>query len=175
MPVRDADSFMFSSEKNIAVGCNRGASGIDGVIASACGFAAGYRRPVTLIIGDLAMLHDMNSLKIVSESEYPVRVIIINNNGGGIFHFLPIAGFENVFEEFFAAPINLNFEKPAEMFDLDYFVPSSVTEFRKAFEGLQKSNKSGIIEVKIDRNENFAEHCQILSLLHQDLNGVLDW
>lgn len=75
------------------VAANRGASGIDGVLSSAAGFAAGLRGPVTLVVGDLSFLHDTNGLMLVRSQPpgAPLTVVLINNGGGGIFNFLPVA------------------------------------------------------------------------------------
>lgn len=76
------------------MGANRGASGIDGVLSTAAGFAAGMGRPCSLLIGDLSFLHDINGLNMLrgGEARPPLTVVLINNAGGGIFSFLPIAG-----------------------------------------------------------------------------------
>ena len=158
MPVRDADSFMALQSGNIMVGCNRGVSGIDGVLASACGFAAGCRRPTTLLIGDLALLHDLNSLALVSRSEQPVIIVVLNNNGGGIFHFLPISQFETVFEPYFGTPHNLTFDHAAEMFNLPYARPTSGDEFAAVYRKARANRQSVLIEIITDRRANVEEH-----------------
>lgn len=165
MPVRDADGFIKPVSKDIPVGANRGASGIDGVIASACGFAAGSRRPTTLLIGDLALIHDLNSLDIAARSDYPVIIIVINNNGGGIFHFLPVSQFLKTFEEYVAAPHGLSFEYAAEMFDLPYYHPATIDKFQSFYRQARNNGKSAVIEITIDRRGNFAEHEAIRNYL----------
>ncbi|MEZ5357883.1 MAG: 2-succinyl-5-enolpyruvyl-6-hydroxy-3-cyclohexene-1-carboxylic-acid synthase [Candidatus Zixiibacteriota bacterium] len=167
MPVRDADSFMPVSKKAIQVGANRGASGIDGILASACGFSAGCDRAVTIIIGDLAFLHDIGSLKLIRENKKPAIVVVINNNGGGIFHFLPIARHESVFEEYFGTPHGLTFGKVGEMYGLPYSTPKSVGEFSEAYLDLLKQGRSGIIELIADRQENPAQHAMIRERVHE--------
>lgn len=171
MPVRDADSFIPVSRKGITVGCNRGASGIDGVVASACGFAKGCNRPTTLIIGDLACYHDLTSVKLVCDSANPVILIIINNNGGGIFHFLPIAEHDDIFEKYFATPQNIYFASIAGIFDLPYYNPQSLNDFRKSYNELVSENKSGLIEINIDREDNYKEHEKIRNLITQKIAG----
>jgi len=169
MPVRDADGFIIPVLKDIPVGANRGASGIDGVIASACGFAAGSRRPTTLLIGDLAFIHDLNSLDIAARSDYPVVIVVINNNGGGIFHFLPVVKFQDAFEDYFGTPHGLSFERAAEMFDLPYYHPATIDRFQSFYRQARNNGKSAVIEITIDRRENFAEHEAIRNYLHQRL------
>ncbi|GAB4521327.1 MAG: 2-succinyl-5-enolpyruvyl-6-hydroxy-3-cyclohexene-1-carboxylic-acid synthase [Anaerolineales bacterium] len=100
---------------------NRGLSGIDGTIASAAGAAAASRRPTLLLIGDLAFLHDMNSLHLLRHVEAPFVILLLNNNGGGIFHRLPIAAHEPPFTELFRMPHGMTFEHTARQFGLQYF------------------------------------------------------
>src|SRR5699024_6951993 len=90
MPIRDVDTFWFGSEKNIFISANRGANGIDGIISTAIGMASGGRR-VTLLIGDLSFLHSINGLLLAKRYQLPITIVIVNNNGGGIFSFLPQA------------------------------------------------------------------------------------
>ena len=90
MPVRDMDLYGVTGRNNIYAATNRGASGIDGVIASAAGFAVGRQSLTTLLIGDLAFVHDVSSLSLIRSLPVPLVIVVINNQGGGIFHFLPI-------------------------------------------------------------------------------------
>eukprot|EP00775_Hariotina_reticulata_P012526 gene12526-12659_t len=96
------------------VAANRGASGIDGVLSTAAGFAAGLKRPVTLVIGDLSFLHDVNGLSLLRGGEMspPLTVVLVNNKGGGIFSFLPVAGAvgPEAFERLWGTPQNVDLE-----------------------------------------------------------------
>ncbi|MCK4462514.1 MAG: 2-succinyl-5-enolpyruvyl-6-hydroxy-3-cyclohexene-1-carboxylate synthase, partial [candidate division Zixibacteria bacterium] len=118
LSIRLMDSFADFTKKSVTqtppVACNRGASGIDGTIAAAAGYAVGLRRPVTLLLGDLALLHDLNSLAVVRSLEYPMTIVLINNDGGGIFSLLPVAEREDIFEKYFATPHGLTFASSAE-------------------------------------------------------------
>lgn len=89
MPVRDIDSFFFNTPKRIRIVGTRGASGIDGVVSTAVGAAATGDGPVALLIGDLSFLHDLNGLWPVGRYNLDLTVVLVNNNGGGIFSFLP--------------------------------------------------------------------------------------
>ena len=91
MPVRDMDMYGLPTGRPVPVMANRGASGIDGTLATAAGIGKGLHVPVTVVVGDLALLHDINSLHLLHQVDLPLIVVVINNNGGGIFHFLPIA------------------------------------------------------------------------------------
>lgn len=128
LPVRHLDQFGQPQAKNLRLFANRGASGIDGTIASACGAAAagGLNRHLVLVIGDLAFLHDLNSLLYLHHDPQNMSIVLINNDGGGIFQHLPIAdaakrsGFEELFEQLFTVPHGLRFEHAAQLFHLDY-------------------------------------------------------
>ena len=154
LPVREMDMYAVSDGARIPVDYNRGVSGIDGTIASAIGYANGIERPVTLLIGDLAFLHDLNSLALVKQSKFPITIIIINNDGGGIFSFLPVAEIVKKFEKYFGTPHGLSFEKSAEQFDIIYQNPKTIADFTKIYCASQKKRKSSIIEVNTQRSAN---------------------
>ncbi|MEL6824408.1 MAG: thiamine pyrophosphate-binding protein, partial [Calditrichota bacterium] len=158
MPVRDMDMYASYSGKMVSVAANRGASGIDGTLASACGYAEGNQRPTTLIIGDLAMLHDLNSLQFLKQDTPPLTVIVVNNSGGGIFSFLPIKQHEQIFDPWFSTPHKFTFESAAKMFRVRYSSPESCAEFRECYRAAKKANVHHIIEVKTDQEENLMLH-----------------
>jgi 2-succinyl-5-enolpyruvyl-6-hydroxy-3-cyclohexene-1-carboxylate synthase len=120
MPIRLLDMYAPSLGRIVEIAANRGASGIDGALASACGYAIGLEQPVALLIGDLALLHDLNSLALAAQSPYPVTIIVLNNNGGRIFEHLPIAEHSDLCGQFFVAPHGYTFEHAARMFGLSY-------------------------------------------------------
>jgi len=161
MPARDADGCGITTDRDIAVGCNRGASGIDGTIASAAGFADGLGRRVALLIGDMAFLHDLNALLLVRDSGYPVVIILINNDGCGIFSFMPIAKHPAHFERFFGAPHGLRFREAARAFGLGYHHPNDMAGIERAFRSAFRGNKSSIIEIQTDRRKNAKRHREI--------------
>jgi 2-succinyl-5-enolpyruvyl-6-hydroxy-3-cyclohexene-1-carboxylate synthase len=157
MPVRDADMFVEVRRVDVLTGSNRGASGIDGVLASAAGFAAGAGRATTVLMGDLALLHDLNALDLVRRSEHPLVVVVVNNDGGGIFSFLPMAG-TPAFEKFFGTPHGRSFEHAAAMFDLPYACPADREAFERAYREALTSGRSTLIEVRTDRAGNVEVH-----------------
>ena len=91
MPIRDQEAFLPARPTDALFLCNRGANGIDGLISSGIGAAAASGRPTTILSGDLGLLHDVGGLAALREVETPVRIVVIDNDGGGIFHFLPQA------------------------------------------------------------------------------------
>ncbi|MGC9526702.1 MAG: 2-succinyl-5-enolpyruvyl-6-hydroxy-3-cyclohexene-1-carboxylic-acid synthase [Limnospira sp.] len=167
MPVRDMDNYGLYGGNYVRIGANRGASGIDGIIASATGFCQGLNAPTTLTIGDLAFLHDLNSLSLVRSLPHPLWIIAINNNGGGIFSFLPISQFEDVFEPYFGTPQNLNFSHAAKLFDIEYFAPQSLEDFVRDYQRAIASQKSAILEIKTDRQNNRELHQKITQNVRQ--------
>jgi len=170
LPVREMDMYADSSGSSIPVEYNRGASGIDGTIASAAGYANGIKKPVTLLIGDLAFLHDLNSLSLVKNSKFPLTIVLLNNDGGGIFSFLPISNIGPTFEKYFGTPHGLSFQKSAEQFDIKYICPKTIDEFKKQFRSSQKSRSSSIIEIKTGRKANFEMHQRISSAIKSELD-----
>jgi len=160
MPVRDLDTYAAADGAPVPVAANRGASGIDGTVATAAGFARGLGRPVTLLIGDLALLHDLNSLAMLRGVH--VIVVVVNNDGGGIFSFLSIARHEEFFEPYFGTPQGVGFEAAAKMFGLAYELPGTMEDFVEAYGSACARGSSTLIEVKTDRGENVALHRRLL-------------
>ena len=163
MPVRDLDTYAATDGAPAPVAANRGASGIDGTVATAAGFAHGLGRPVTLLIGDLALLHDMNSLAMLRDLH--VVVVVLNNDGGGIFSFLPVASRKEFFEPYFGTPQGVGFEPAAQMFGLGYEHPGTTEELVGSYRAACSRGYSTLIEVKTDREENVALHRRILEMV----------
>jgi 2-succinyl-5-enolpyruvyl-6-hydroxy-3-cyclohexene-1-carboxylate synthase len=166
MPIRDLDMYAFhhppSTIHHSPIGANRGTSGIEGAIAAATGFAVGLQATVTAIVGDLSSLHDLNSLALLAHNPQPVIVVIINNDGGGIFSFLPIAKSTEIFDTYFGTPHGLEFSQAAGMFKLDYYHPQTADELIRDYQQALANHRSAVIEVTTDRSENLQ--------LHQDLD-----
>jgi 2-succinyl-5-enolpyruvyl-6-hydroxy-3-cyclohexene-1-carboxylate synthase len=168
MPVRDANSFFFPRFYRAPIFGNRGLSGIDGNIATAIGLAQGAQRPLLAVLGDLAALHDLNSLAQIKKAKAPVIFLVINNQGGAIFHFLPIAQKKDVLEEFFVGAHDFNFEAAAAMFHIPYH---SVTDFSIVSRAL-KEEKSCILELDTNRVENHALHESIQEKLNKCFTSI---
>ncbi len=160
MPIRDLQTFLNRSEhSDIQVYANRGASGIDGTLSTVAGIAHSDSRQGIVLLGDLAMLQDINSLTLLKECN--VTIIVINNNGGGIFNMLPIALESEAFEKVLGTPHGLNFQNAAEQFHIPYSAVSSCIEFRESIRSSITTSGPSIIEVQTDRVQN--------ALLHQTL------
>ena len=167
MPIRDVDTFWFGSEKNIFISANRGANGIDGIISTAIGMASGGRR-VTLLIGDISFLHSLNGLLLAKRYQLPITIVIVNNNGGGIFSFLPQAKEEeNYFDVLFGTPQEVEFEKAAEMFGVTYEQPTDWAAYREALQDSYTHNSCSIIELKTNRDHNVKWHREKWQVIEQ--------
>lgn len=172
LPVRLVDMFGTISDADITIGSNRGASGIDGTVASAAGFSHSSNKQTTLLIGDLALLYDINSLGMLNELNKPVTIVCLNNNGGGIFSHLPIADYKQVFEKYFGTPHNLHFKHAAEMFDLNYHQPQSCQEFQQTYQKSLKAKKSTLIEINTNRAKNYKEIKDIQLKIKNSINKL---
>ena len=161
MPVRDVDTFGCPRPDPVIVAANRGASGVDGTIATATGFARGLGKGVTLMMGDQAFLHDLNSLRLCRTLDTPFVIVVLNNDGGGIFSFLPIAGFADVFETYFGAPHGMNFDHAAALFDLEYARPATADGFVEAYGEARRRPGTTVIEVQTTRRDNYEVHASL--------------
>lgn len=159
MPVRDLNRHASTEGSSVPVFANRGASGIDGTVATTAGVAQARNSPATLLIGDLALWHDLNSLALIEAQ--PIVVVVVNNDGGGIFHFLPIEEHADVFDPYFTTPQGRTFEGAADMFGLSYHQPTTLEAFRGAYEDACCREGPTLIEVQTDRNENRDVHAHL--------------
>jgi 2-succinyl-5-enolpyruvyl-6-hydroxy-3-cyclohexene-1-carboxylate synthase len=157
MPIRDVDTFFSKTEKDITIFANRGTNGIDGVVSTALGIQAARQRPTWLLIGDLSFLHDVNGLIVSRFHETDLTIVIMNNDGGGIFSYLPQAESGNHFERLFGTPTGLRFEHIAAMYDAQYSSIESIEEFEQELSQEKKKNIR-IIEVFTNRKENVIAH-----------------
>jgi 2-succinyl-5-enolpyruvyl-6-hydroxy-3-cyclohexene-1-carboxylate synthase len=157
MPIRDVDAFGPGSAALIRVLANRGANGIDGTTSTALGVAASSNKPTLLLTGDLALIHDLGGLVTASRHELSLAIVVINNNGGGIFSFLPIADFPEHFEALFATPHGLVLSRVADLFGARHHSPTTASELRRA---LKTSIEGGLhlVEVQTNRADNPASH-----------------
>jgi len=174
MPIREIDSYGAPNSNSITIGSNRGASGIDGTIASAAGFATALEKPTTLLIGDLAFLYDLNSLSMIRELKNSMVIVVQNNNGGGIFSFLPINTIGKNFEKFFGTPHHLTFHGAADLFDLNYVQADSPEKFAQTYAIALKSRTSTIIEVPTERADNLKIHQQLQTYIKKTINSILN-
>ena len=160
MPVRDVEALWPVRDDGPRVLSNRGANGIDGLPSSAFGAAAAGAGAVTLLVGDVAVLHDLGGLLAHRRLGLDLRLVVLNNDGGGIFSFLPVAEAAppGVFEAHVATPHGTDFARVAALFDLPY----------TRAENLDDVTRPGLVEVRTDRAENLALHRR----LHAAMEGA---
>ena len=161
MPVRDVDGYGRPGPLDIEVLSNRGASGIDGVVSTALGCAGGGAGPVAVLLGDIAFYHDMNGLLATRDSGLQVIFVVVDNDGGGIFHMLPIRDFEPAFTPYFATPHGLDFEHAARLYGLPFADAADPAELAEAVRAAVASPGSRIIRVRTDRETNRRSHERI--------------
>lgn len=169
MPIRDQEAFLAPAEADALFLCNRGANGIDGLVSSGIGAAHASGRPTTIVTGELGLLHDLGGLAALREVETPVRVVAIDNDGGGIFHFLPqeaaLDGAE--FEALLGTPRGVDVAKAAALFDLPHRRLESLAELPDAL-----AAGTGLIEVRTDRHANVALHRHLTARVHEALDSL---
>jgi 2-succinyl-5-enolpyruvyl-6-hydroxy-3-cyclohexene-1-carboxylate synthase len=159
MPIRDQETFLPSGPACVRFLCNRGANGIDGLISSGIGAATASSRPTWILTGDLGLFHDMNALESLRSAQVPVRIVVFNNNGGGIFEFLPQAGEieRDEFEALFGTAVGVDPEGIAKLHGVPYARLGGTADLREAAE------HTGVIEVTTDRKANLALHRELTS------------
>ena len=162
MPVRDLDTFLPQRERALRCLSNRGANGIDGVVSSALGASAADRGPVVLVIGDISFFHDLNGLLAARKHALNLLVVLLNNDGGGIFSFLPQAEDSlqatSDFELLFGTPHGLQFRPFVEGYGGRFTRVESWTAFDAAVaDGLERGGLQ-VVEVPTDRAHNVAQH-----------------
>jgi 2-succinyl-5-enolpyruvyl-6-hydroxy-3-cyclohexene-1-carboxylate synthase len=137
---------------------NRGANGIDGLVATAYGIASARQGPVVLLIGDVALAHDLGSLLTGSRLGIPLTIVCLDNGGGGIFDFLPISAQTDVFEEHVATPTGVDLAHAAAAYGARHVAVASLDELR---EGLEEADGTTLLHVRSDRAGNVALHRRV--------------
>ena len=159
MPIRCFDLYADLSSERIVMS-NRGASGIDGTIATAVGVVMAEGKRVSVVIGDLAMLHDLNSLALAAQSSVPLTIVLFNNQGGGIFSHLPVRQ-QSTFEPLFLTPHSFGFQSAAEQFGLSYVAPATISDLRRALDDAENELQSTLIELRLDWKRDVELHQSI--------------
>lgn len=171
MPIRDLDTFFNKTTKDIQLYANRGTNGIDGVVSSALGAQAALNRPGYLLIGDLAFLHDLNGLVVTRFQSTDMTIIVMNNDGGGIFSYLSQSTETNYFEHLFGTPTGLEFSHIAAMYNAQYNAVHSKESFKEAL-AEEKSKDIRIIEVFTNRQVNTETHRKLWADISRELDSV---
>ena len=161
MPVRDVEAFTAVRDDGPRVLCNRGANGIDGTVSSAFGAAAVSGGPVVLLVGDVALAHDVGGLLAARRLGLAITIVLLDNDGGGIFEFLPLAGARDIFEEHVATPHGLDFAQAAALYGCAFVDVADLDGLRAALDGALGSDTTTIVRVRSDRAANLALHREL--------------
>jgi 2-succinyl-5-enolpyruvyl-6-hydroxy-3-cyclohexene-1-carboxylate synthase len=173
MPVREIETFWPVRYDPPRVLCNRGANGIDGTVSSAFGAAAHGEGPVVLLIGDVALAHDIGGLLAAKRLELQLTIVLLDNGGGGIFDFLPVsraamAQENDIYTRHIATPTDIDFAAVAELYGLKYKHAQTIPALRAALEhALAPQAGSTIVHVKSDRAANVELHGRMWSAVSQ--------
>ncbi|MDP1821240.1 MAG: thiamine pyrophosphate-dependent enzyme, partial [Acidimicrobiales bacterium] len=168
MPVRDLECYA-RPRPGLLVHANRGANGIDGVVSTAVGVAAGTRRPTALLVGDLAFLHDSNGLLGLADRALSLVIVVVDNDGGGIFSFLPQAqALERArFEALFGTPHGLDLVALARGYNVD---SRAVHDVGPAVRDAIRAGGVRVLVARSDRHANVGLHDD----LHHAAAAALD-
>ena len=159
MPVRDVETFWPARDAPPRALSHRGANGIDGTVSGALGAAAGGAGPVVLLIGDVALAYDLGALASATRLGLSLTIVLLNNDGGGIFSFLPVARERDAFEEHVATPHGLDFARAAALYGCAYTRADDPAALRTALDAA--ADGVALIEVRTDRDENVALHRRV--------------
>jgi 2-succinyl-5-enolpyruvyl-6-hydroxy-3-cyclohexene-1-carboxylate synthase len=167
MPVRDLDSFMVPRQ-GLRVVANRGASGIDGFVSTAVGVALGTGQPTLALAGDLSLLHDVNGL-LLEHDRPDLVLVVVNNDGGGIFSFLPQAAFQDGFERLFGTPHGMDLRHLAAAYGCGYRRLERADELEAIVAEAQTAGGVQIVEVRTDRAANLDLHRRLLAAVAESI------
>lgn len=174
MPVRDLDAFLAPHPQAPRVVAHRGTNGIDGVVSAAAGTNAALGTPVVLLAGDLALLHDVGGLLAAGLLGVDLTIVVPNNDGGGIFSFLPIAGTipRETFERYFLTPHGTDLSAVLGGLGIRHRRAVDPTELREALDVAARTGGVDVIEVPVDAAANVAQHRAVEQAVHAALAGV---
>ncbi|MCP4087946.1 MAG: 2-succinyl-5-enolpyruvyl-6-hydroxy-3-cyclohexene-1-carboxylic-acid synthase [Actinomycetia bacterium] len=175
MPVRDLDAFLPHSGRALRILANRGASGIDGLASCALGAAAAHEGPVVLFTGDLAFLHDIGGLLAATRLGLDLTVVVVDNNGGGIFSFLPIAaqGESIDFRTLFHTPHDLDLAGVSGLAGVEHERVSTPEGLGLALAASIGSPGVQVIEVPVDPVADLVQHRAVTAAVGQAIAPAL--
>jgi len=181
MPVRDLDGWLPSTDRAITVHSNRGANGIDGVISTALGSAAVASGPVALVVGDIAFLHDLNALVAARLHGLSATIVLVNNDGGGIFSFLPQAqpaaavpgaGLPEHYEELFGTPHGIDVGPIVSALGGEHRIVGHAELAAAVAESVGRSGVQ-VLELRTDRERNVELHLAVTAIVGRVLAGLV--
>jgi len=159
MPIRDLETFFPAHEAALRFLANRGANGIDGVVSSALGAALANEDRGWLVTGDLALIYDLSGLAAARRLGVDLTIVCVNNGGGGIFDFLPVAEHADpdLFETQIVTPSGIALREVAALADLPHVVAKDADTVAAALD------EPGLIEYRTDREQNVAKHRELFA------------
>ncbi|MFP8952474.1 2-succinyl-5-enolpyruvyl-6-hydroxy-3-cyclohexene-1-carboxylic-acid synthase [Natrialbaceae archaeon A-arb3/5] len=169
MPIRDADRFGRPRAAELTVLANRGASGIDGITSTALGAGSATGEPLVLVTGDLALYHDSNGLLAIDRCDVDATIVLLDNDGGGIFHKLPIEAFDPPFTDQFKTPHGLAFDDLAELYDLE-FESVDPASFTDAYRRSLASSGTQILSVSFDAAGSHRRREELRDRVRRSIN-----
>ncbi len=174
LPIRHVDQFGVSRARPLHVYANRGASGIDGTTSSALGIAAAEpARPLVFLTGDVAFYHDMNGLLALRQHDLRnVTIVLLNNDGGGIFRRLPVAGLDPAFTELFITPHGLDFSHVAALYGLSHIRCTSLDGFRGALADAVGNEEPTLLEIHTDGADDVNHVRALVRALAEHLRAL---
>jgi len=173
MPIRDADTFWPAAAPGQRFLANRGASGIDGLVSTGLGAAAAAPAvPTVVLLGDLSMYHDMNGLWAARRHGLRATIVVLDNDGGGIFSFLPQAGHPDVFEELFGTPLGLRLEDVARLYGLPFHEAAEASALPGALRAALAEDGVSLVRVPFERPGSVAGHRACWSAVSEALRAV---
>jgi 2-succinyl-5-enolpyruvyl-6-hydroxy-3-cyclohexene-1-carboxylate synthase len=169
MPIRDQEEFVAGSPETVQFLANRGTNGIDGFVSSGIGAAVASGRPATIVLGDLCLFHDLGGLLALREAQAPVRIVVIDNGGGAIFHFLPQAEAleKDEFEALLGTPTRIEPARVAGLFGIEHRPLARVADLEGAL-----AAGTGLISVTVDRERNVGVHKRLRAAAEAALRSV---
>lgn len=172
LPLRHLDQFGLRRHDSILAFANRGASGIDGNVSTALAIGAARRdSPLVAVLGDITLYHDLNGLLAIKRSGVPVTIVLLNNDGGGIFQRLPIRAFEPHFSDFFITAHGLDFAHAAALYGLEYVRADDRAAFRRAFSQAVGAPESTLIEARTDARADLKRRTEIMAAVQRALQS----
>ncbi len=150
MPIRDFDYFAQKTSRKIIIHSNRGASGIDGIISTSLGIQKSINKPLILVTGDMAFYYDLNAMLTAKKYNVPLTVVLINNNGGGIFGMLPVSGYGKIYKDYFVSPHNLDFSAVIKGFKGKYILIKSWKNLANSLNKALIEKQFTVLEIRTD-------------------------
>lgn len=170
--IRMVDRFLVPTQKECTIWGNRGVNGIDGTLSTAAGIAAATQQPTVLLVGDLALFHDMNGLQLIRAYQLPVTIVLMNNQGGGIFSFLSQRTLDPTdFDPLFATSLAMDFGQVATLYQMTYLQPQTLNTYQEQLSHAIQNGQPALIEIQGTFDEPVAIWNETLTRLRKKVES----